>query len=122
AYGSRRHKRTRAIDVADRFGHRLSHIGARMKVELHQGHALDIATFDVVDAADIEEVILVVIGDQSFHLARVHAAVRLGNIDHWQIEPREDVDLDAREGQAASEYDGHHGDHDRDRPPHRELN
>ena len=42
--------------------------------------------FDVVDAVDVEEVVLVVVGDQPFHLRRVHAAVGLGHVDDRQVE------------------------------------
>ena len=61
--GARRHEGPRAVDVADRLGHRLGHVGAGVEVQLHQGHALDVLRLDVVDAADVEEVVLVVVGD-----------------------------------------------------------
>ena len=61
---ARRHERARPIDVADRLGHRLGHVGAGVEVQLHQGHALDVPALDVVDAADVEEVVLVVVGEQ----------------------------------------------------------
>ena len=79
--GARRHERARAGDVADRLGHRLGHVGAGMEEQLHQGHALDVAALDVVDAGDVEEVVLVIVGEQPFHLRRVHAAVGLGDVD-----------------------------------------
>ena len=63
------------------------------KIQLHQRHALDVLRLDVVDAADVEEVVLVVVGDQPFHLLRVHAAVGLADVDDRQIERGEDVDL-----------------------------
>ena len=85
-----------AVDVADRLGHRLGHVGAGMEEELHQGDALDVLRLDVVDAVDVEEVILVVVGDQPFHLGGVHAAVGLGDVDDRQVELREDVDLHPR--------------------------
>ena len=64
-----------------------------MEVQLHQRHALHVPRLDVVDAADVEEVVLVIIGDEAFHLRRVHAAVRLADVDHGQIQVREDVDF-----------------------------
>ena len=64
-----------------------------MKVQLHQGHALHVPRLDVMDAADIEEVVLVVVGEEPFHLRRVHAAVGLADVDHRQIQAREDVDF-----------------------------
>src|SRR5262249_36928511 len=64
-HGPRRHERAGAVDVADRFGHGLGHVGARMEVELHQGDALDILTLDMVNAGYVEEVILVVVGQKA---------------------------------------------------------
>ncbi len=58
--------------------------------------------FDVMDAVDVEEVVLVVVGDQPFHLGRVHAAVGLGDVDDRQVQAGEDVDLHAVEGQTAA--------------------
>ena len=47
---------------------------------------------DVVDAGDVEEVVLVVVGQKAFHLRRVHAAVGLADVDHRQVQAGEDVD------------------------------
>ena len=58
---------------------------------------------DVMDAADVEEVVLVVEGEQPFHLRGVHAAVGLDDVDDRQVEVGEDVDLHARQGQAAAD-------------------
>ena len=66
---------------------------------------------DVVDAVDVEEVVLVVVGEQALHLRRVHAAVRLGDVDDRQIQVGKDVDRHPRHGQQAAERDGDHGDH-----------
>jgi hypothetical protein len=45
----------------------------------------------VFDARDVEEMILVVIDEEALHLRRLHPAVRLRDVDHRQIEVREDV-------------------------------
>ena len=47
---------------------------------------------DVVDARDVQEVILVIVRQKPFHLRRVHAAVGLADINHRQIQAGEDVD------------------------------
>ena len=52
-----------------------------MEHELHERRALYALTFDVIDSGDVQEVILVVIGDEPFHLRRIHAAVRLRDVD-----------------------------------------
>lgn len=87
-----------------------------MKVQLHQRHALHVPAFDVMNAADIEEVVLVIVREQSFHLRRIHAAIRLADIDHRQIQARKDVDLHFPEGQQAAHADRHDRHHHGDRP------
>ncbi|TXT29868.1 MAG: hypothetical protein FD138_2366 [Planctomycetota bacterium] len=74
-----------------------------MEDELHQRRPLDVAALDVMDAVDVEEVVLVVVGQQPFHLRRVHAAIRLADVNHRQIERREDVHRHPREWQLDAE-------------------
>ena len=113
--GAGRHERARAVHLGDHLGHRLHHVGAGMEEDLHLGEALDVAGLDVVDAADVEEVVLVVEGEQPFHLGRVHAAVGLDDVDDRQVEVGEDVDLHARQRQAAADQQADQRDHDGDR-------
>src|SRR5204863_9639311 len=77
-----RHERAGAGDVAHRLSHRGGHIRALMENKLEKGLARDTSAFHVINAGDVEEVILVVVRQISFHLLRVHAAVRLRDIDH----------------------------------------
>jgi len=63
-----------------------------MKVELAQTDALDRFRFDVFNARDVEKVILVIRNQEALHLRRTYATVRLGDIDHRQIEIRKDID------------------------------
>ena len=95
-HGAGRHEGPGPVDVADRLGHGLGHVGAGVEVQLHQGGALDVLRFDVMDAGDVEEVVFVVVGEEPFHLAGVHAAVGLGHVDDRQVERGEDVHLHAR--------------------------
>ena len=90
-HGAGRHEGARAVDVADGLGHRLRHVGAFVEDELHQRGALDALALDVIDAGDVEEVILVVVGEVAFHLRRVHAAVRLRDVDGRIADLREDI-------------------------------
>jgi hypothetical protein len=85
-----------------------------MEDELHQRHPLHVAALDVMDAVDVEEVILVVVGEQTFHLRRVHATVRLTDIDDRQVEARKDIDLHPLHGQhgAHRQRDKQHHDGD----------
>ena len=92
----------------------------RMEVKLHQGDTLDVLRLDVVDAIDVEEVILVVVREQSLHLGRVHATVRLGDIDDREVQVREDVDRHTEGGQNAPEYNGGDQHHDGKRATERE--
>jgi hypothetical protein len=64
-----------------------------MEVQLHQRRALHVPRLDVVNAADVQEVVLVVVGQKAFHLRRVHAAVGLADVDHRQVQAGEDVDF-----------------------------
>jgi hypothetical protein len=43
-----------------------------MKLQLHDQSALDVLGLHVLDAGDLEEVILVVVGQATFHLQRIH--------------------------------------------------
>src|SRR4029077_8391212 len=94
-------------------GHGLGHVGAGVEVELHQGHALDVLRLDVVDAGDVEEVVLVVVGQEPLHLLRVQAAVGLGHVDDRRVQVGKDVDRHADDGQGGAKHYGdnpnHHG-------------
>src|SRR4030095_12667644 len=86
-----RHESLRTFDVRDHLRQRLAHVRARMEEELEQRDVLDRARFDMLNAGDVEEVILVIRREKALHLRRVHPAVRLRDVDHRQIEVREDV-------------------------------
>ena len=60
-HGAGRHESAGAVDVADHLRHGLAHVGAGMEHQLHQRRALDALRLDVLDAGDVEEVILVVV-------------------------------------------------------------
>ena len=67
------------------------HVGAGVELQLDQRDALDVLALDVLDAVDVEEVVLVVVGDEPFHLGGVHAAVRLGDVERRDAEVGEDI-------------------------------
>ncbi len=98
-HGARRHERARAIHIADRLRHGLAHVGAGMEHQLHERRALDALALDVIDAGDVEEVILVVVSQVAFHLRRVHAAVGLRDIDGRIADLRENIDGHALDGE-----------------------
>src|SRR5205823_9813976 len=83
--------------------------------------ALDVARLDVMNAADVEEVVLVVVRQQPFHLLGRHAAVGLGDVNDRQVERRKDVHLHAPVGQRARGDEGDHADEDRDRVAERKA-
>ena len=68
---------------------------------------------DVVDARDIEEMILVIVRQETFHLRRVHAAVGLADVDHREVQRGENIDghLPNRQepAQADANQRNHHG-------------
>ncbi len=68
-----------------------------------------------MNAGDVEEVILVIIGEQALHLPGVHPAVRLRHINDGQIEGGKDVYLHPRHGEAAADHDRGNPHHDGDR-------
>lgn len=88
-----------------------------MEKDLHLREALDIAALDVMNARDVQEVVLVVEREQRFHLRRIHAAVRLHHVNHRQIERRKDVDLHPREREAAPHEEPCQRYHDRNWAP-----
>ena len=90
-----------------------------MEHQLHQGRALDTLAFHVVDAGDIEEVILVVVSQVSFHLGRVHAAVRLRDVDGRIADLRKDIDRHAPDREDGAQRNGNQGHHDGERPTQR---
>ena len=77
-----------------------------MKHQLHQRGALNALALDVIDAGDVEEVILVVVGEVAFHLRGVHAAVGLGDVDGGIADLRKDIDGHALEREDGAERDG----------------
>ena len=56
-----------------------------MKLELHDGSALDVLRLNVLDPGDVEEVILVVVGQVALHLRRIHAAIVVDRDGHKAI-------------------------------------
>ena len=105
-HGSRGHEGAGAVHVADGFRHRLAQVGALVKYQLHERGALNALALDVIDAGDVEEVILVVIGEVAFHLRGVHAAIGLGHVDCGVADLREDIDGHALESEHGAEGDG----------------
>ncbi len=107
-HGSRGHEGAGAIDVADRLCRGLRHVGPGMELELDQPDALDRFAFDMLDAGDVEEVVLIIVDDEPFHLRRVHAAVRLGHIQDghpkiWKNVPGHPIDR--QEAHKRNRYD-----------------
>src|SRR6266446_2840119 len=107
---SRGHEGAGAVDVGDRLRRGLRYVCAGMELELDQRYALDRFAFDMLDAGDVEEVVLVVVGDEPFHLRRVEPAVRLRHVQHGHPQIGEDVPRHAIERQKTQQcngYDGH---------------
>ena len=87
-----------------------------MEHQLHERRALDALAFHVIDAGDVEEVILVVVSQVAFHLGGVHAAVGLRDVDGRIADLREDIDRHALDGQNGAQRDGDQRHHHGDRP------
>jgi len=61
----------------------------------------------MLDAADVEEVVLVVVDDEPFHLGRIQAAIGLSDIENRDTEIRKDVAWHPLDGKKPR---NHHGD------------
>ena len=86
-----------------------------MELELDERDALDRLAFDMLDSGDVEEVELVVIGDEPFHLRRVEPAVRLRHVEHGHPQIGEDVPRHAIERQKTQQCNGYDHHQKRDR-------
>ena len=75
-----------------------------MKLQLDQRRALNRLRFDVFDAGDVEEMVLVIIDQKPFHLRRVHAAIGLSDINHRDAEVGEYVARHPLNGEKAREH------------------
>ena len=93
-----------------------------MERELQQRGVLNRLRFDALDPVDVEEVVLVVVGDVPFHLRRAHPPVRLRHVDHRQVKIGKDVRPHAAHRKCGGQGDGDHRDEDRDRAPERGTN
>ncbi len=88
----------------------------RQKLELLGSGSLAVHRPHVLDAGDVQEVVLVKVRQVPFHLCRVHSAVGLGDVDRRHIQRRKDVAAHAIEREECAEHDGHDNGHDRKRP------
>ena len=70
----------------------------------------------MVEAGDVEEVILVVVSQVTFHLGRVHAAVGLRHVDGGVSDLGKDVRGHAFECEHGTERNRDEGHHHRQRP------
>jgi hypothetical protein len=61
----------------------------------------------MLDAGDVEEMVLVIVDDEPFHLRRVHAAVGLCHVQHGHPQIREDVPRHAIERQKTHQCNGY---------------
>jgi hypothetical protein len=93
----------------------LRHVGARMEIDFDQRNVLNRLRFDVVDAGDVQEVVLVVIREIPLHLCWIHAAIRLRDDDHRQIQVGEDVDRHTPYGKRGEQRQRGSRHEDRDR-------
>ena len=87
-----------------------------MELELHQGRPLNVSRFHVLDAGDVEKVVLVVVGQRTLHLRRVHSAIRLGHVEGRDAQRREYVARHPAEPEQPGQTEGQHKHHNGDRP------
>ena len=73
----------------------------------------------MIDAGDVEEVILVVVSQVPFHLGRVHAAVRLRDVDGRIADLRQDIDRHALNREERTQGNRDEGYNHSERPAQR---
>ena len=86
-----------------------------MELQLEQRRALDGLRLHVLDAGDVEEVILVIISEVALHLRRVHAAVRLRHVNGGNAQRGEDVARHLLQGQRGPQGHRRHPGQDGER-------
>ena len=109
---ARWHKGARAVHVGHGLRHRRRHVGAGMELQLHDARALDALRLHVLDAGDVEKVILVVVREEALHLRRIHPAKRLRDVDRRDAERREHIARHARNREPSAEAHREHRDQD----------
>ena len=105
----------RAIGVRNGLRERLAHVRAGMKAKPQQSCTLNGLCLHALNAIDVQEVVLVVIRDKTFHLLWAHATVGLRDIDDRQVQSGKDVDARSQNRQDRREGYRRHDDDDRDR-------
>ena len=86
-----------------------------MKTKLQERDALDVLALNVLNPRDVEEVILEIVGEITFHLLRVHAAVGLRNVDRRRAEVWKNVHRHASQSKEGTERHSYHSHHDGNR-------
>ena len=76
----------------------------------------------MLDAGDVEEVILVIVGEVPLHLCWIHAGVGLRDVDRRDAERRKDVTWHRAYRQERSHHQADDEDYHRQRPSHCYLN
>ena len=109
---TRRHEGARAIYIADCLSHGLLHVRSFAERQFHQRRALNALAIHRLNAGDVEEVILVVVGEETFHLRRCHAAEGLGDVDHrianlWKDVHAHPSNRDKESGDDRNQRDDH---------------
>ena len=107
---ARWHECARAIHIRHRLRHRRRHIRAGVELQLHDARALDALALHMLDARDVQKVILVVVSEVALHLRRVHAAVRLRDVDRRDAQRGEHIARHPLNRHPPAEAQRHHGD------------
>ncbi len=77
-----------------------------MEGEAQKRRPLHRLRLDVLNAVDVEEVVLVVIRDEPFHLLRAHPPIGLSDIDDRRVQVRQDVDAAAQDRERRGQQNG----------------
>ena len=115
-------ERARAIHIADHFGHRLIHIRARIERQFDQRRPLYTLRFHMLYARNIQQMILIIVGDEAFHLLRIKPAIGLCDVHRRRAKIGKNIDTRPLHRKPGGQNNRQHRNHNRDRSPQRQQN
>ena len=108
------HKSTGPIDITHHLRHRLAHIRAFVEFYFEDRSALNTPGLYILYPRNVEEMILIIGGDKTFHLLRRQPPIRLGDIHGRQPQLWENIYFGMADGKPGEKDDGQDGDQHRD--------
>src|SRR5690349_2000573 len=76
----------------------------------------------MLDACDVKKMVLIIVGEISFHLGRIHTSIGLGDINRWNPEIRKNITRHLPQRDKSGQQKPDHCHNDCDWSSKRELN